>query len=109
MADSLEIESQPALVSVVSADGQTVEVASPASVTLLPVETSTALEVVAEPPSTLEVFEPDAVVLSVQQASIGLNELSYGFTGLAADDVMVYSGANWTNRPQENLTDGGNF
>jgi hypothetical protein len=31
------------------------------------------------------------------------------FSNLAANDVLKYTGAIWTNDPQLNLTDGGNF
>jgi hypothetical protein len=31
------------------------------------------------------------------------------FSGLAADDLLAYSGSAWINRPQTQITDAGNF
>jgi hypothetical protein len=30
-------------------------------------------------------------------------------SGIAANDLLAFNGTNWINRPQEQLTEGGNF
>ena len=40
-------------------------------------------------------------------ATIGVHSIVV--SGVAANDLLAFNGSNWTNLPQEQLTEGGNF
>lgn len=74
------------------------------------IASETIVPVLSNESGILEVFEPDQLILEAKPASASSSsQFTFSFDELTAGDVMVYSGATWTNRPQENLTDGGNF
>lgn len=97
----------------------TLEIEVPSGTIVVPVDELSVVEVETQPgyiivpfdnaPQLIEIVErgPQGPQGPPGNASIGGYDVN--IEDVASGDVLAFSGSSWINKPQEQLTDGGNF